>query len=141
MLFLQYVVVMLLFIIIPALILCIYPYEYGKKILSKWRFTTSSDFINLVNAFQCSFKDGTNGTHDFRAVSRLYVFHKLIVLSTFIYLQSHDFITNEPVRISSNSIHQHICILLICRTIQTKNAQLRGIVLTVSAHWTVLNEL
>ena len=125
------VLIMLIFIILPALILCLYPYKCGRKILTKCRLTASSDFVKLVDAFQSSFKDGTNGTPDFRAVSTLYVFHRFFVLSTFIYLQSHDFITNEPFILQAilyittfafysyakpykQKMHNYVEILLLC---------------------------
>ena len=63
--------------IIAPLVLLLYPTRCSKKIFNKFRLTKSDDFAQLVAAFQDSFKNGENGTRDYRAFSALYVIHRV----------------------------------------------------------------
>ena len=82
--------------IIPVVVLCVYPSRYAEKIFSKCNFTASAGFARFVSAFQSSFKDGTNGTHDYRAVSSIYIFHRVLLYGSFVLLKKHAFIMNSP---------------------------------------------
>ena len=88
--------IMLTFSILPAVVLCLYPYQCSHKLLKKCRLTASKDFVKFINVFQDSFKNGENGTHNYRAVSALYVIHRVLVFSSYIVLQSHDFLNSDP---------------------------------------------
>lgn len=81
--------------IIPVVILCTYPSRYGRKVFRKCKFTASADFAMLVDAFQNSFKDGTNGSHDYRAVSSIYTFHRVFLYGSFSLLKNHKFFNND----------------------------------------------
>ena len=81
--------------IIPPLVLLLYPTRCSKKIFNKFRLTKSEDFAQLVGAFQDSFKNGENGTRDYRAFSALYVIHRVFLVGTFYGLALHDFVYAE----------------------------------------------
>ena len=90
------IVILMVFSITPAVILCLHPTRCGRRILTKLTLTTSRDFNRLVAAFQASFKNGSDGTTDYRIVATLYIFHRLVIFFTNSALRNHDFITFEP---------------------------------------------
>ena len=65
---------------IPPLVFLLYPSRCSKKIFNKFKLTKSEDFAQLVGAFQDSFKNGENGTRDYRAFSSLYVVHRVFTV-------------------------------------------------------------
>ena len=89
-------VIFLTFLFIPSLVLCLHPTRCGRRFLSRWSLTASKDFNRLVNAFQLGFKNGQDGSSDYRMVAAIYVVHRITLFFTNIFLQSHDFITYEP---------------------------------------------
>ena len=88
--------ILFVFCTIPPLLLCLYPSHCMRKVFGRCRFTRSEDFVKLIDAFQDGYKNGTNGTRDYRAVSSLYATHRVSLFFFFLYLKSHDFITIEP---------------------------------------------
>ena len=90
------VIVLVVFTVIPTAVLCLYPTRCGRRLLSRSKITNSTDFNRLVSAFQASFKDGRNGTWDYRLVSTIFVFHRMCLFTLTIYLRSHDFISYYP---------------------------------------------
>ena len=88
--------ILFIFCTIPALILCTYPCRCTRKVFSRCRLTRSEDFAKLVNAFQDSYKDGTNCTRDYRPVSVLYVVHRIFIIFSFFLMERHDFISFSP---------------------------------------------
>ena len=85
-------VIIVILCIIPPLVLLLYPTRCSKKIFNKFRLTKSEDFAQLVAAFQDSFKNGENGTRDYRAFSALYVVHRVFLVATFYATALHDFV-------------------------------------------------
>ena len=88
--------ILVTFVLIPSLALSLYPTRCGRKMLSRCSPTILKDLNCLLNAFQCSFKNGQNGSIDYRMVSAIYIVHRVTLFITNIFLQSHDFITYEP---------------------------------------------
>ena len=64
-------VVLFIFIVPPPLLLLFYPNKYFQKCLGVLRIRWHG-LQFLVDTFQGWFKDGTNGTRDYRSVSALY---------------------------------------------------------------------
>ena len=81
--------------IIPPLVLLLYPTRCSKKIFNQFRLTKSEDFAQLVGAFQDSFKNGENGTRDYRAFAALYVVHRVFLVATVYATALHIFIFAE----------------------------------------------
>ena len=70
---------------LPMLILCLYPIRHIRKIMF---FICCKDlrfFQSFVDAFQGHYKDGTNGTHDYRAMASL----QFIIRALLIYINLH----------------------------------------------------
>ena len=84
------------FCIIPPLILCLYPSRCARRAFDRCRLTRSKDFAKLICAFQHSYKNGTNDTRDYRAVSALYATHRVFMFLFLFFLKMHDFIRTEP---------------------------------------------
>ena len=84
------------FCIIPPLILCLYPSRCARRAFDRYRLTRSKDFAKLIFAFQHSYKNGTNDTRDYRAVSALYATHRVSLILFLFCLKMHDFVSTEP---------------------------------------------
>ena len=70
------------FCILPMILLFVYPFHWFQQLLNKFRF----NFLTLhifMDVFQGSYKDGTNGTRDYRYFSGLFLFLQLILTICF----------------------------------------------------------
>lgn len=65
--------VTLLFVILPPVILILYPTKCFKRCLERVGFGHWNSLSIFMDVFQGWYKDGTNGTSDFRAMSALYM--------------------------------------------------------------------
>lgn len=90
------IVILLMFIVIPPAVLCIHPTRWGKNLFSKWWLTASKDFNRLVSSFQVGFKNGEGDSTDYRAVAVIHIVHRGVIFFTYVFLDSHDFLTFEP---------------------------------------------
>ena len=73
-------IVFFVFIVPPPLLLLFYPNKYFQKCLGVLRIRWHGlQFV--VDTFQGWFKDGTNGTRDYRSVSALYFFLRIALAS------------------------------------------------------------
>ena len=90
-------VIIVILCIIPPLVLLLYPARCSKRIFNqiKFRLAKSEDFAQLIGAFQDSFKNGENGTRDYRAFSALYVVHRVFLVGTVYATALHDFVFAE----------------------------------------------
>ena len=61
----------LVFLVLPAFLLILYPTRIFKKCITCCRFRRWHALHTFMEAFQGQYKDGTNGTCDFRIVSRI----------------------------------------------------------------------
>ena len=75
--------VLLSFIAIPPLLLCLYPCPSFQKCLTKCKLNSQA-LRTFVEIFQGCFKDGTNGTRDYRYFSGFYFMLRIIPLLIYI---------------------------------------------------------
>ena len=78
----------LVFLVLPTFLLILYPTRFFRKCITCCRFRRWHALHTFMEAFQGQYKDGTNGTRDFRIVSALYLIFRIIVL--LFYLVNHD---------------------------------------------------
>ena len=64
--------VLLVFTFLPILLLCVYPCRCFQRVLNRYHLS-SQTLHTLMDTFQGSFKDGTNGTRDCRYFAALYL--------------------------------------------------------------------
>ena len=72
----------LTFIVFPTLLLILYPTRIFRKCIACCRFRRWHALHTFMEAFQGQYKDGTNGTRDFRIVSALYLVFRIALLIT-----------------------------------------------------------
>ena len=84
-------VVLILFVILPMMLLLIYPFQWFQGILNKTKLNTQA-LHTFMDVFQGSFKNGKNGSSDLRCFSAFYLLIPLTVvvifsltLSSFVY--------------------------------------------------------
>ena len=94
--------ILFIFGLLP-LILCFYPSRCTRRMFSRCRLTASEDFTKLVSAFQGSYRNGESGSHDYRAVSSIYFFFRLMLNTTIISSNSHDFLYIFPFTLGAVS--------------------------------------
>ena len=76
--------VLLVFVLFPMLLLLLYPMRSFQRCLGyctriRWQFLHT-----FADAFQGCYKNGTNGTRDFRYFAGLYLFFRIVLLAAFI---------------------------------------------------------
>ena len=79
--------VLVIFIICPTVLLILYPTRLFRKCVSCCGFRRSHALHMLVESFQGQYKDGTNGTRDFRMVSASFLILRILIL--FLFLNHH----------------------------------------------------
>ena len=72
--------ILLIFIAFPIVLLILYPTRIFRKCIRCCRFRRWHALHTFMEAFQGHYKDGTNGTRDFRIVSAVYFIFRLSVL-------------------------------------------------------------
>ena len=91
--------VLVLFVFFPTILLILYPTKLFIRCVSCCGFRRWHALHMFVESFQGQYKDGTNGTRDFRMVSASFLILRIVILVLF--LNCH--------RLSSHtSQHQHI---------------------------------
>ena len=75
--------VLLVFVLFPMLLLLLYPMRSFQRCLGyctrrRWQFLHT-----IADAFQGCYKNGTNGTHDYRYFAGLYLFLQIVLLAAF----------------------------------------------------------
>ena len=81
--------VLVLFIIFPAILLILYPTRLFRKCVSCCGFRRWHALHMFVESFQGQYKDGTNGTRDFRMVSATFLILRIVILVLFLNRQSY----------------------------------------------------
>ena len=76
--------VLLVFVVFPLLILLLYPMQSFQKCLSyctriRWLFLHT-----FADAFQGCYRNGTNGSLDYRYFAGLYLFFRIVILAAFL---------------------------------------------------------
>lgn len=82
--------ILIVFVLFPALLLCLYPTRLASYFLCCCKYRRSQGLRAFVECFQGCYKDGTGGTWDLRWVSSLYLFLRIVVVAQFLGLQSQD---------------------------------------------------
>ena len=77
-------VMVVIFVLLPPTLLLLYPTRCFKRCLEKCRFRSWNTLSILMDVFQGWYKDSTNGTADFRALSALYMILRLGFASEFV---------------------------------------------------------
>ena len=70
--------ILLVFVVVPPFVLLLYPTRLFKKCLNCCGFRRWDILQAVVDIFQGWYKDGTEGTRDFRAVSALYFLLRIV---------------------------------------------------------------
>ena len=78
------VCVLVIFIIFPTILLILYPTRLFRRCVSCCRFRRWHALHMFVESFQGQYKDGTNGTHDFRMVSASFLILRIVIIATFL---------------------------------------------------------
>ena len=81
--------VVIVFIIFPAILLIVYPTRLFRRCVSCCGFRRWHALHMFVESFQGQYKDGTNGTHDFRMVSATFLILRMVML--FLFLNRHNY--------------------------------------------------
>ena len=76
--------VLVIFVILPTLLLIVYPTRLFRRCVSCCGFRRWHALHMFVESFQGQYKDGTNGTHDFRMVSATFLILRIMILIFFV---------------------------------------------------------
>ena len=76
--------VLVIFIICPTILLILYPTRLFRKCVSCCKFRWWHALHMFVELFQGQYKDGSNGTHDFRMVSASFLILRILILALFL---------------------------------------------------------
>ena len=79
--------VLVIFIIFPIVLLILYPTRLFRRCVSCCGFRRWHALHMFVESFQGQYKDGTNGTRDFRMVSASFLILRILIL--FLFLNHH----------------------------------------------------
>ena len=78
------VFILLVFVVLPTFLLILYPTRVFRKCITCCGFRRWHALHTFMEVFQGQYKDGTNGTWDFRIVSALYLVFRIAVLLRFL---------------------------------------------------------
>jgi hypothetical protein len=76
------IAVMSCVIVMPCLLLCLYPSRWVQKCLSRYRGRRLVQLNAFMEAFYGHYKDGTNGTRDCRYFAAVYLIMRFAILTT-----------------------------------------------------------
>ena len=76
--------VLVAFIVCPTILLILYPTRLFRKCVSCCGFRRWHALHMFVESFQGQYKDGTNGTRDFRMVSALFLVLRITTMTSFL---------------------------------------------------------
>ena len=76
------IIVLSIFIILPLLLICMYPCHFFQKILNAYKLRCQALHI-FMDAFQGCYKNGTDGTRDCRWLSAMYLLVRISFLIVF----------------------------------------------------------
>ena len=83
------VCVLVIFIICPTILLILYPTRLFRRCVSCCGFRRWHALHMFVESFQGEYKDGTNGTRDFRMVSASFLILRILTMATYFLSQPH----------------------------------------------------
>ena len=76
--------VLVIFIICPTILLILYPTRLFRKCISCCKFRRWYALHMFMESFQGEYKDGSNGSRDFRMVSASFLILRILILALFI---------------------------------------------------------
>ena len=79
------VCVLVLFILFPTILLILYPTRLCRRCVSCCGFRRLHALHMFVESFQGQYKDGTNGTRDFRMASASFLILRALIITTFLH--------------------------------------------------------
>ena len=85
------VIFLLLFLCIPGLLLFLYPCRFFQRFLNRIR-CNSVTLRTFMDVFQGNYKDGTNGTRDYRFFAGVFFMTRFVLVAIFMLLSSLYFI-------------------------------------------------
>ena len=91
------VCVLVVFIFFPTILLIFYPTKLFRKCISYCGFRRWRALHMFVESFQGQYKDGTNGTRDFRMVSATFLILRILTLPSFLF-RHHYFWSSSEVQ-------------------------------------------
>ena len=77
------VCVLMIFIVFPTVLLIVYPTRLFRRCASCCGFQRWHALHTFVESFQGQYKDGTNGTRDFRIVSAFFLILRILIVASF----------------------------------------------------------
>lgn len=80
------VVLLITFILIPPLLLILYPVRLCRKCINYLGFQQSEFLGTIINTFQWGYKNGTEGTFDYRWLSSLYMILRIGIACEFVFV-------------------------------------------------------
>ena len=86
------IIIIMVFTVPPILLLALYPTRLFQKLLRLYRCRATQAVHMFVDTYQGCFKDGTNRTHDYRALSVVYLLLRFALLS--LYIQDTEVVTS-----------------------------------------------
>ena len=86
------ITVLLVFVLLPILLLCLYPCRCFQRLLNKYNLRAQALHM-FMDAFQGCYKNGTNGTRDCRYFAALYLITRVAVHMSLVF--SSVFFTNS----------------------------------------------
>ena len=75
--------VLVIFIVFPTVLLIVYPTRLFRKCASRCGFQRWHALHMFVESFQGQYKNGTNGTRDFRMVSAFFLVLRILIVASF----------------------------------------------------------
>ena len=85
--------IFIVFVLFPAILLFLYPCGFFQQFLNRIQCNFHG-LRTFMDVFQGHYKDGTNGTHDFRFFSGIFFVTRLVLMASFILLSSlYSFLT------------------------------------------------
>ena len=108
--FILAIAVLIIFVLPPPILLMFYPNKYFQKFLTKCRLN-SHTFTVFMAAFQGIYKDGTNGTKDFRFFAGVQFTMRILIFGSYAFISDYFtlyFVLNIVLAI-------HICLYILCR--------------------------
>ena len=76
--------VLAVFILFPTVLLILYPTRLFRKCVSLCGFRSKQALLTFVESFQGQYKDGKDGTLDFRTVSAVFFIIRILIMATFL---------------------------------------------------------
>ena len=76
--------VLVIFVLFPTVLLILYPTKLFRRCVSCCGFRRWHALHKFVESFQGQYKDGTNGTRDFRMISASFLIIRILIIFTFL---------------------------------------------------------